>query len=265
MLDDADRHARQIGEPLLEQRVTDRRPEVAHLERLELEGLLRGQVILADQLGNAADEFPVLEHQHLRVENAGFVGAGAVLGAVPELQQLAADVLQRRAQAPHLFLDLCARHDTMRNFRQCPPHRRRRSDSDAGRDADAFEQPVTVRNHSSSCAGAFRCISLNPAATSSSSAAIACSASSPSVRIRIDEPHSAASVIIPRILLPFTTAPSLWTSTLDLNLFATFTNSAPGRTCMPSGFTIWASRSIIAIPRRPRAPMPPDRATAGVH
>ena len=34
----------------------------------------------------------------------------------------------------------------------------------------------------------------------------------------------------------------------DVKRVATLTNSAAGRTCMPSGFTIRASRSITAIP-----------------
>src|SRR6266513_1667114 len=249
MLDHADRDAREVGEPLLEERAPGRGPEITHLERLELERLFGGEMVFANQLFDAADEILVFEHQDLRIEDPRLVHAGAVLRAGAQLDRLLADVLQGRAQAPHLFFDLRARDDAMWDLRQCPTDGHRRPHGDAGRDADAFEQPVGGA-HSSF--GAFKCISWNPAATSSHSATIACSASSPSVRIRIDEPHSAASVIMPRMLLPFTTAPSLWTSTADLNLFATLTNSAPGRTCMPSGFTMGASRSIMAIspPRR---------------
>src|SRR5437899_1492582 len=255
MLDDADGHTGQIGEPLLEQRIARASPQITDLERLELERLLGGQVILADQLLDAANELLVLEHEGLRVEDARLVDAGSIHRADAKLGELFLDVFDGGAQTSDLFLHLRARDDAMRNLRQRPADRHGRPHGDAGRDADAFQEAIG-RAHSFSLAGAFKCISWKPAATSSSNAAIACSASSPFVLIRIDDPHSAASVIMPRMLFPFTTAPSLCTSTVDLNLLATLTNSAPGRTCIPSGFTIWASRSITAISTRRRALQP---------
>src|SRR2546428_368387 len=80
---------------------------------------------------------------------------------------------------------------------------------------------------------------------------MAASASSPSVLMMSDEPHSAASIITPRMLLPFTARSSLRTSTADLKRLATLTNSAAGRACIPSGLTILASRSITAIATPP--------------
>src|SRR5207249_1498628 len=58
---------------------------------------------------------------------------------------------------------------------------------------------------------------------------MAASASSPSVMMMSDEPHSAASIITPRMLLPFTARSSLRTSTADLKRLATLTNSAAGQ------------------------------------
>ena len=61
-----------------------------------------------------------------------------------------------------------------------------------------------------------------------------------------DEPHSAASIITPMMLFPLTVRSSLRTWTVDWNRLASFTNSAAGRACIPSGFTILAERSITA-------------------
>src|SRR6202008_2038792 len=97
-----------------------------------------------------------------------------ILGAGAEVGELATDVLERSAEAPHLFFDLRARHDAMRDLRQGPPYRHGRPHRDTGRDPDALEEAV-AGNHASSFSLAFRCISWKPAATSASSASIACS------------------------------------------------------------------------------------------
>ena len=130
----------------------------AVLERFELERLLSREMILADQLRDSADEVFVLQHQQLGVEDPGLVDTSTILGAGTELGELAAHVLERGTQPPHLLFDLGARHDAVRNLRQGPAHRHGRPHRDAGRDADALQQPIT-RRHASSFSLAFRCIS----------------------------------------------------------------------------------------------------------
>ena len=158
VLDHADRHARQIGEPLLEERIARGGPEVAHLQRLELERLFRGQMVLANQVLDAANELFVLEHQDLRVKNPGLVQPGAVRGAGAKLPELPAHVFECGAQAANLFLDVRARHDAVRHFGQCPAHGHRRTHRDPRRHADALEEPLAWA-HASSFAPGFRCIS----------------------------------------------------------------------------------------------------------
>ena len=118
MLDGADGHTGQVGEPLLEERIACRGPQVPDLERLELEGLFGGEVILADQLLHAADELLVLEHEGLRVEDARLVDAGAIDCTGAEFGELSLDIFDSRAQASHLFLHLRARDDAMGDLRQ---------------------------------------------------------------------------------------------------------------------------------------------------
>ena len=160
VLNDADRYTRQIGEPFLEERVARGGPEVAHLERFELKRLLGGEMVLANQLGDATDEVLVLEHQQLGIEDARLVHTSAGLGAGAQLIELLAHILERRPQPPHLLFDLGARDHAMRDLGQRPADRHRRPHRDAGRDADAFQQPVGGTHASSfSLACGFRCIS----------------------------------------------------------------------------------------------------------
>src|SRR2546428_546489 len=79
---------------------------------------------------------------------------------------------------------------------------------------------------------------------------MASAASSPSVLMFRDEPHSAASIITPRMLLPFTARSSLRTSTFALKRLPTLTHSAAGGA--------WAGR------RAGRQRPPAQRDVAGV-
>src|SRR6266571_340987 len=264
VLEHPDRHAREVGEPVLQTRVAGGGPQVAHLERLELERLFRGEVVLADQIRDAGEELLVLEHEQLGVEDARLVHAGAVLGLGPQVQQVALHVAHRGAQPPYFLLHPGARHHAVRHLGHGPAHHDRRSDGDPGGHPDALEQAVAHGRSSSSRSSAsrisasrtaaVRCISWNPSATRASSAAIACSASSPSVLMTSDDPHSAASIMTPMMLFPFTVRSSFLTSTAHLKRLASLTNSAAGRACMPSGLTIFASRSITAIATPPGWP-----------
>src|SRR6266481_2377925 len=272
VLDHPDRDARQVHQPILEARAPGRGPHVADLERLELVRLLGREVVLANQVRDAGEKLLVLEHQDLRIENARLVHPGAILGLHPQILEVALHVLHRGAQAAHLFLHLCARHDAVRHLGHGPAHHDRLADTDPRRDPDALELPVahslpsasrwSASRSSAARRSSVRCISWNPSATSASSASMADSASAPSTLMVRNDPHSAASIITPMILFPFTARSSLRTSTADLKRLASFTNSAAGRACIPSGLTILASRSITAIatPPAPRRRAWPGRA-----
>src|SRR2546425_10848067 len=97
VLDPANRHARKVGEPVLQAWAPGRGPHVAHLERLELERLLGREAVLADQVGDAGEELFVLEHEELSVEDAGLVDASADLGRRPQLLEVAFAVSHRGA------------------------------------------------------------------------------------------------------------------------------------------------------------------------
>src|SRR5207247_753367 len=220
-------------------------PQSAHLERLELERLLSREVVLADQVLGAGKKVLVLEHQQLGVENTGLVRPGALGGPGPDLLDVTFHVPHGGAQAAHLLLHLGARHDVVRHLGQRPAHRHGGGDGDARGDPDSLQQPlahgvsgVSCPSVSSSAASAGGSISWKPSATSASSASIDSAASAPSVLMDSEEPHSAASIITPMMLLPFTVSSSLRSSTADWNRFATLTSSAAGRACSPSGFTL---------------------------
>src|SRR6266550_5315552 len=270
VLDHPDRDAREVCQPIFEARAAGRRPHVAHLQRLELVRLLGGEVVLANQVGDPGEKLLVLEHQDLRVKDARLIDAGAILGLHLHGLEVALHVAHCGAEAAHLFLHLRPGHDPMRDLGHGPAHHDRGTDPDPGRDTDSLELPVAHSRPSFSCCSAsrisasrtscVRCISWNPSATRASSAAMAASASSPSVLMLRNEPHSAASIMTPMMLFPFTARSSLRTSTADLKRLASFTNSAAGRACIPSGFTILASRSITATTT---PPAPPRRAAPG--
>src|SRR2546430_6474066 len=195
------------------------------------------------------------------VVSAG-VGVARCAPPLAELGAVAVLVPPRGADPPHFLLHLHARHDAVRHLGQPRAHDHRGADGDPGRDADAFQQTLAhpASSAASSASEPVRCISWNPSATSASRASMHASASSPSVLMKIDEPHSAASIITPMMLLPFTVRSSLRSSTPHLKRPAVFTSSAAGRACVPSGVTILASLPVTPLPT-PR-PARPRRAPA---
>ena len=108
----------EVREALLEPGAGARRPEVSHLEGLELEGFLRCEMVLADQIFDPRDELLVGEHEDLGVEDARFVGAGAIDGAGLELFDVLGDVADGGPQPAHLPGHLRARDDAMGHLRQ---------------------------------------------------------------------------------------------------------------------------------------------------
>src|SRR5690606_21150710 len=85
--------------------------------------------------------------------------------------------------------------------------------------------------------------SPNRFATSVASASSAASASSPTARIVNSAPHSAASIMTPMMLLPFTSMSSLRSQISERKRLAALTNSAAGRACNPCLLTMRTVRS----------------------
>src|SRR5206468_12083920 len=137
----------------------------------------------------------------------------------PDPAQLFAGTLDRVAEARELRLDLVvgdarlAHRELLALVFQNRPH------ADPGRGRDSGELHGSPPNFPS---------------TSSCSAVSASRSSGPSARTRIVLPSSAASIITPMMLLPFTSRSSRATRMSDLNLAAVFTNSAQARACSPS-------------------------------
>ena len=85
---------------------------------------------------------------------------------------------------------------------------------------------------------------------SAASASTAAVSSGPDARNVIDDPHSAASMSTPMMLLPFTSRSSR-TITMSLaNFAAVFTISAAGRAWRPFLFTMVTVRSAMSDHRR---------------
>jgi hypothetical protein len=220
----------EVGDLLAEHRGA--REQIAVLERLELVRGLGAQVVVADQRLDRGEEVGVLRHLDLRVEDAGLLGAGPLQHALAELAQVLDDVPHRLAQPRHLRVDLIGTDRAVGHLGKVHPHDERGRARDPGRDADAAERARHLT------------VSPNPLCTSAASASTACSASGPSARMRIELPHSAASIMTPMMLLPFTSMPSLHNSMSDANVLASRTICAAGRAWSPSWFTMVACRSI---------------------
>src|SRR3546814_17167147 len=107
----------------------------------------------------------------------------------------------------------------------------RRTDGDAGRDADALEQSfagpgsrIATHPHASS----------NLAATSAASASSAGLASRPSAEMVITQPSAAASIINPMLEVQPTSFPSSVTVTASSKLYASLTHFPAARACTPT-------------------------------
>src|SRR4029077_10645782 len=94
-------------------------------------------------------------------------------------------------------------------------------------------------------------------------AASTSASSGPWALTRMVAPSSAASIMTPMMLLPFTSRPSRDTMTSDLKRDAVLTNSAQARACSPSWLRIrsWISatdppRSTVETPRQDQSQEP---------
>src|SRR5918994_1345221 len=141
-------------------------------------------------------------------------------------------VVDGLAQAANFLLDLIGSNRPIFDFGEIPAEDQRRCAGDSRRDSNPSED-----------VGHWT-VSPKPVATKSTKALAACSASGPLARMVIELPHSAASIITPMMLLPFTPTPSLQISMSELKVLASRTMRAAGRAWRPSRLTIVASRSI---------------------
>src|ERR1051325_6291888 len=244
---DPDLGGEQVDEALPEARAPCPAPLRAELEGLELVGGFGAQVILPDQVLDPRQEDGVARHHGLRLEDASLLEAGALQHPEPEPVQAAPHVLDRLVQPADFPFHFDGRHRAIGHLRKPPLQHHRGGECEAGRDADAVEDPLGARH------------SPNPDAMSALSAATAAASSAPCARTMMELPFSAASIMTPMMLLPFTGMPSFTSSISLLKVLASLTSWAAGRACSPSGLTTMVSRSITerssaraaSRPRRP--------------
>src|SRR6185437_6525733 len=207
------------------------REVVTPVEHGDLERRLGGE-ILPNEPVDTVDHVRVLEDVHLGVEDARLFLAGVIGGAPAHVFQALARATECGGEALDLGGDLIIRHDALRHLRHLPVQHVHRAGDDAGGGGDSGEALIHYR-------------SPNFAATRSAMAFTACSASGPLARTRSVEPNSAASIITPMMLLPFTSRSSRTIVISAWNLDESFTISAAGLACSPFLFTISTVRSII--------------------
>src|SRR2546423_5711830 len=208
----------------------------APLEHHQVERLLGAQVLL-DQLLDAARELAVVENRHLYVEDRCLLGAGGGLDTLAQVAQPLLGPGDRFVESLDFRRDALVRNDPMAHVGHLPAQEVHVSDDDTRRSGNATDLPVHYRSPN---------LLLMSVAIASSAA----SASAPSARITSEEPHSAASIMTPMMLLPFTSMPS-FTSVISLwNFDEIFTISAAGRAWSPFLLTICTVRSTISEPPR---------------
>src|SRR6185295_7453763 len=121
--------------------------------------------------------------------------SGAGLDTGSQLAKALAGARACRVKALDLGGDPFVGYDAMPDIRYLPAQEIHVADHDARRGGYAPDLTFHYR-------------SPNLLAISAAMASIACSASSPSARSWIDAPHSAASIITPMMLFPFTSVAS---------------------------------------------------------
>src|SRR5262249_16177586 len=114
-------------------------------------------------------------------------------------------------------VDIRVGDEAIGDVRHIETHDDRPAEPRARRDTNASKQPFIAH------------VSPNPRAPRATRPSTACCSSGPSARTVTLLPHSAASIITPMILLPFTDMPSLTTSISAVKPLASFTSWAAGR------------------------------------
>ena len=220
----ADVHVHEITDFLAQHRCGVTSEMLPPFEQNEIEGFL-GAKILTDEGFAAARQFSVVEDGDLHVEDRGLFGAGLLFGARAQQPQAIARAGERVAQTPDLRFDGVIVDEAMLYLGHLPAQEMHRSDDDPRRRGNAAEH----RLHQ---------LSPNRDATSAASDSNASSASGPDARNVIVAPCSAASIMTPMMLLPFTSRSSREIVMSLLKRDAAFTISAAGRAWSPCLFTI---------------------------
>src|SRR4030095_16361758 len=212
----------QVALAFVQARIVDAVEHSRRFVERPLHGPFRIDAFVAHHCCRAPDQNRVVEHEQLRVENRGQIGAASGRDATPDLFELAArsltGALERRELTRHpVWPDGKAQH-------LCPLNRdQRRPYGDAGRYADAVQ--------------ALHDSSPNPDSTSSASAATARSSSGPSAITVSVVPREAANNKMPMMLFPSMTFESRPTRIRDSNPAARCTNLAAARAWSPRCFT----------------------------
>src|SRR5687767_2508375 len=177
-------------------------------------------MIVTDEQLDLVDDFRVLEDQCLRLEDSRFLDADVMLDTGAEVRDALPGFGERVVKVHDLEIDLLRRHESQAHRRYLPQEDVRRPHDDAWGSRNPDED-------------ALHYLSPNFCATSSAIASTACCASGPLARMVSVAPNSAASIITPMMLFPFTSRSSRTMVISLLNLAAVFTTSAAGRACRP--------------------------------
>ena len=161
--------------------------------------------LLANELGGAGHQHRIVEHQQLRVEQGGQLGAPAPQQPRSDVDQLLAGARAAGVEPRQLLRDA-------RGGQLIPEHAGPEPEDDGAPGHDAWRHANARQTlHGSS---------PNPDSTSAASASTAPSASAPSAVMVIVEPRDAARSRSPMMLLPSTSRPWRDTRTSASNLVA---------------------------------------------
>src|SRR5690606_19791640 len=191
----ADLDIGEVAHPLAHHGHRVAREALPPLQHHEIERLLGAQVLPYVAFDGVA-EIRVLEDRELHVEDRRFLGASPALRPGANAAQPVTGVQERLAEALQFVLDLLVGDDPVPHVRHLPLQEMGRADNDAWRCWYAAKS--AVHQCSPNRLSMMVAISLS-----------ACSSSGPDARSRSVLPHSAASIMTPMMLLPFTSSPSL--------------------------------------------------------
>ena len=199
---------------------------------------LLGAEVLADERLDAARQLHVVEDRDLHVEDRRLLGTRAGLDARAQLAEPFARAVERGVEALDLGGDPFVGHDAMADVGHLPAQEVHGADHDARRGGNAPDliDPLPLPELVGDERGDGVDRLLRVLAVGSQRRSIA--------------PHSAASIMTPMMLLPFTSMSSRQIVISLRNFAASLTISAAGRACRPFLFRIWTVRSTISGSRR---------------
>ena len=191
---------REVRHPLAQPDAAGAGPEVPHLQRLELVGGLGGQQAVADQILDPGQELLVLDHHGLGLEDPGLLHPGPLQHPVPKLVHLGDDVSHRIPQPGHLAFHVLGRHGAVGDIGKFPAHQERRGVRHPGGHPGTAQEPVAP-------APSRFAESLRDQRGQRRPGPPRRPGPSPGSTMVL--PHSAASIITPMMLLPFTIMPAV--------------------------------------------------------